>query len=305
MLVKSFSFWLFSSIDNILTLKENPSMGFFKRFFGKIKDSIYNPSFYKSIPQSKLESAFSYFFLLIFVLSIIQTLFLAFPIVKVITQLTNKDLPKAVSQFPEELQVKIKDGKASTNVKEPYFVPLPKGTQTDFKNFIVLDTITPYSEDSFKKYDTFALLTRDSLYYKADKNQPIKSADLKSVKDLTIDRASLTALLNKYSPLAKWITPLLIILVGFLLFLFYILRIFYAIFLGVAILLVSRIIQPSLTFGQSYKVAIYAMTLGLLVEVVLTIISPLIGIRGFPFMVTILSIVVFVVNFKTEKEVVN
>lgn len=273
------------------------------KFFRKIRDSIYNPSFYKSIPQSKLESAFSYFFLLIFVLSIIQTVFLAFPIVKVITQLTNKDLPKAVSQFPEELQIKIKDGKASTNVQEPYFIPLPKSTQADFKNFIVLDTTTPYSEDSFKKYDTFALLTRDSAYYKADKNQPVKNISLSTVKDLTIDRASLTALLNKYSPMAKWLTPILIILVGFLLFLFYILRLVYAILLGVLILLLSRIIQPSLSFGQSYKVAIYAMTLGLLVEVLLTIASPLLGIRGFPFMVTILSLVVFVVNFKTEKEV--
>lgn len=283
------------------------------KIFGKIRDSIYNPPFYKSIPQARLESALSYFFLLILVLSVIQTVFLAFPITKTVTQLTNKDLPKAVSSFPQDLQVKIKEGKASTNVKEPYSIPLPKSTQANFKNFIVLDTTTPYSEDSFKKYDTFALLTRDSLYYRADKNQPVKNINISNVKDLTIDRASLTALLNKYSPLAKWATPLIIIAIGFLLFLFYILRLVYAIFLGLAILLVSRIIQPSLqtetsarglTFGQSYKVAIYAMTLGLLVEVVLSIASPLVGVRGFPFMVTILSVIVFVVNFKIQKEVV-
>lgn len=277
-------------------------MRFIKSFLRKIRDSIYNPSFYKSIPQGRLEAAFSYFFLLIFILSIIQTLFLAFPIVKAITQLTNKDLPKAVSSFPADLQVKIKDGKASTNVKEPYFVLLPKPSQGDFKNFIVLDTTTPYSEDSFKKYSTFAILTRDSVYYKADKNQPVKNMSLTTVKDLTIDRQHLIELLNKYSPLVKWFVPLLIILVGFLLFLFYILRLVYAIFLGVAILLVSRIVQPSLTFGQSYRVAIYAMTLGLLVEVGFSIASPLLGIRGFPFMVTILSLVVFVINFKTQKE---
>lgn len=277
-------------------------MKFLKRFINKVRDSIYNPTFYKSIPQSKLESAFSYFFLLVFVLSVIQTIFLAFPITKAITQLVNKDLPKTVSQFPAELQIKIEDGKASTNVDEPYIIPLPAGGQNDFKNFIVLDTKTPYSEDSFNKYDTFTLLTRDSLYYRSDKNVEIRSASLSNVSNLTIDRASLTSLLNKYSPLVKWLIPLAIILLGFILFLFYILRLFYAIFLGLVILLTSRIIQPSLSFKQSYKVAIYAMTLGLLAEVVLSIASPLLGIRGIPFMVTILSLIVFVINFKTQKE---
>ncbi len=282
------------------------------KFFRRVRDSIYNPSFYKSLPQLKLESALSYFFIFIFFLSLIQTLLLAFPTLNFVTGLTNKDLPKLISSFPQNLQINIKNGVVSTNAAEPYFFPLPAGQSppggapqslTDFKNLFVIDTVTPYSPEEFKNYNTFALLTKNTLYYKPDKSQLVKSTSLSNVKNLTIDREHLTALLNKFSPLFKFIYPVAIFLILVLLFLFYILRLVYLFFLAAVILLVSRMIQPTLSYGQSYKVGIHAMTLGLLIETLLTIVSPLLHLRGFPYMVTILSVIVFVVNFKTQKEV--
>ena len=274
------------------------------KFFQKIRDSIYNPAFYKNLPKTKLESALSYFFILIVVLSFIQTVLLAFPVFTFVVGLQKTELPKLVQSFPANLQVKITNGIVTTNAKEPYFISTPPSDNTSmpYKNILVIDTKDPYSSKEFTNFDTMALLTKDSIFYKQDQSGVIRSYPLSHAKNLIIDRQHLTQVLNKYSPLLKFTIPVILVIIFLFLTLTYLIRFIYLFFLALIIFVFSKLIKPDLTYNESYLVGLHTLTLGLLAEVLINITYPLIHFHGIPFMVTIISVVIYLVNFKTEQE---
>ena len=274
------------------------------KFFKNVLDSIYNPAFYKALPKSN-NSAFSYFLKLILILAVVQTLLLALPTFGAISEFRNSTLPKAISAFPANLTVKIQNGQASINQPEPYFVSIPKSDQTpqnSAQNFLVIDTRDPYNPNEFSNFSTLVLLTKNAIYYQQDSTGVIKSIPLKNAKDLSINRQFLNQQLNKYSPLLKFATPLILLLILAFLFLAYLLRLIYNLVFALIVWGAARTMDINLTYGQSYRIGIYSMTLSLIVEVLLRVASPILHFQGFPFMFTLISIGVFLVNFKTEKE---
>jgi hypothetical protein len=271
------------------------------KFFRKIKDSIYNPEFYKTLPQSSMNSAVKYFLLLILVLSIIQTAILSLPTFGAVSELSNKALPKLVASYPTDLEVRIINGMASTNSKEPYFFPIKGQNNSGFKNFLVIDTIDPYSEGEFKDFSTLALLTQSTLYYQQNAGI-IKSVSLSKVDNLIINQQTLNQQLNKYSPLVKFLTPLILLIIFVFLIIAYLFRLIYLLFLGLIIYLISRIMDLHLDFKQSYKVGLYAITLGLLIEILLRLLSPIVHLPMIPFLTTIASSGVFIFNFKPKSK---
>lgn len=272
-------------------------------FFQTIKDSIYNPAFYKSIPSKPLSFALSYFLKLILVLSLLNVLAIVFPVASGVTALTNKELPRLIASFPANLQVKIVNSQASTNVTEPYFIALPPSdSQENYKNLLVINTKVPFSNEEFKAYDTLALLTRDAIYYQDQASGQIRASSLSRVNNVTIDREHLSQVLNKFSPYFKFIIPVLLI-VFFVLFLIgSLFRLIYLFVLSFIIYLLARIIDKQISYQNAYKVSLFAITLGLIVDLIVSALSPILHFHGFPLMVTIISSIVFLMNFKTQKE---
>ncbi len=88
--------------------------------FQKISHSIYSPIFYSQITQTSWKGAFGYFFLLILLLTALQSLFFLKPIILDLPAQIDRSLIDAVANYPSELEIKIKNGEAQTNVKEPY-----------------------------------------------------------------------------------------------------------------------------------------------------------------------------------------
>lgn len=269
-------------------------MGFLKT----IRDSIYSPEFYTSIPQKRLLSAIGYFLLLSLFLTIIQSVV---PIWKFSTTgqaEIKKFVNKVTNIYPSELEIKIQKGKASTNVQEPYFIPLQFDTDKvgNISNLIVIDTKTPYSSDQFNQYETYAWLTEDSVFIR--NNNKIEANDLSKVSNITINRAFVTSLINKFTPWLKFITPLAItgILIG--IYIAYSSRLIYLFFLALIIWVLAKFLKKPLSYGGSYKMGLYAMTLGLFVNLILSFFK----FPGFPFMLTIISIGVVLINLsKVEK----
>jgi len=268
-------------------------------FLKQIRDAIYNPKFYKQIPGQKLETGIVYFLKLIVLLAIVHALLLTFPIFIGITELTNKGLPKIISQYPENLQVKISSGKASTNVAEPYSYPLPPtdGAKTP-KNLITIDTKTPYDPSQIKQYDSVILLKKDAVYFQSGK-QGVRSYPLSNVKDLVLDRQSIGDFLNRVSPYFKFIAPVIILLVFVLFILGGLFRLIYLFFLAAVLFITSRIMNQNFTYTQSYKISLYAVTAGILADTLINLTFPLLHIYGFPFLSTIISAVVFILNFRS------
>lgn len=274
-------------------------------FFQKIKNSIYSPSFYSEISQKTLGSAFGYFFLLILLLMVIRSIQ---PIYTVITdtQPKIKEMVNSAKNFyPKELVVKIKDGKVTTNVEEPYFIPFPFGMGKEirnesslgkFYNLVVIDTQTSFSPSQFDKYESAAWLTKDAVYYKSSNRSEFKS--LSDVSDITINKALIDNLIDKVIPWLKFINPVFIVIIVIGFYIAYISRLVYLFFLAFLIWLLTKILKKSFTYGQSYKIGLYAMTTGFIAELLLSFTN----FRGFFCMFTIITLIMVAANLQSKEK---
>jgi len=273
-------------------------MGFLKT----IRNSIYSPSFYVSIPQKKLSSAMGYFFLLILLVTVVESISPIWSFSTVGQTEIKKFVDKVKNFYPSELVVKIQKGKVSTNVPEPYYIPLPEytgKTAQDASNLVVIDTKTPFSIDQFNQYKTIAWVTKDSVITKNEGK--IQINDLSKVSNMTIDKTFVATIINKVSPWVNIIAPLAIagILLG--LYLLHIFRLVYLFFLALAIWLLTKLIKKPLSYGNSYKTGLYAMTLGFIVEIILGFTKQI----GFVFMFTIIALIIVLVNILSKPEIIT
>lgn len=268
-------------------------------FLKKIKDSIYSPEFYSSVPGSSFGSALGFFVLLILALTIVQSIYPVWLFSTEGQKEIRKFSDKAVSVYPNELEVKIKDGQVSTNVKEPYVIAIPSEDNAgENQNLIVLDTKTPYSAAKFNEYKSLIWVTRDSVFVKGDKNGQTKTFDLSSAKNFTLNKTVVNSFVAKASPWLKLITPVVIIAILVGIFMLYFFRLIYLFLLALLVFILLKIIKRPIPYTDSYKVVLYAVTLGFIVEVI-TIVAHQ---QSFPFMLTVITLLVVLFNFLPEQK---
>lgn len=266
-------------------------------FIQKISQSITSSEFYQSIPGRSLGGAIGYFLLFTLLLSLLQML-TSIPVVTEIQKGAPQIVDGVVDRYPNELEVYIKDGKASTNVKEPYFIPFDLGEDGESpKNFLVIDTKTPYSSTQFHDYDTIAWLTEDSVFYQKNDNE-ISTFDLSQAnEDITINKSLVRTIAEHVYPYLKYITPFLLAAFLFGFYMVYSFRLIYLFFFAFVLWIFSKILHKPLTYGNSYKMGLYALTLPLIIEFALGVLTPWIAFAGFPFMVTLIALGVVYFNY--------
>lgn len=271
-------------------------------FLENIKNSIYSPEFYKSIPAKFLGSAFKYFFLLGLLVTLITTASLIKPLIIDLSGQIESISKETINGYPQNLEVYIKDGQASINQQEPYFIALPeKDSSTDFHNLIVIDTETPFSITQFNEYKTATWLTKDSLFYRSEQNQ-VRGFELKNMDDLTVNKELLNSLYNQFSPYIKFIGPIILFLAFLGIYIVFSFRLIQLLFIALIVFLISKLIKKNLTYGISYKMSMFAITLGVLVELLISLTSRWTNFHGFPFMFTILALAVIFTNYFSKKE---
>lgn len=157
--------------------------------------------------------------------------------------------------FPEKLEIKIKDGYATSNMTEPYFINIKKETleslltlepenQKSSSTIRLLTIDTNAKNEDFEKYQSLALLTKTELIYYQDSK--INSRSLASIKDLTINKSFVKSQADRFTKnqimttlldLGPFIIPLFIF-IGLLL-----IQLLTLLLTSLAVLLVARIKQ--------------------------------------------------------------
>lgn len=272
------------------------------KFLQQIQDSIYNPAFYAKVPKQTFGTALKYFLLLMLLISLIRTID-TLPALIDVQRKAPEWVASVVNYFPEELEIKIKDGQTSTNANEPYFIPLnPDNEATSSgQNLLVIDTKTPFSASQFNQYNTIAWLTKDSLFYKDGEGQDLRGYQLSEIDDLTINR-SLAQQTTKYlEPWYNLITYLLFVAVLLGLTFVNILNLLYLLVLAALIWLMAKIFKWGLEYSQAYKVGMYAITLSLLVDTLLTLTHRWTNISGFNLMFSLIALAVVYLNLSKTK----
>lgn len=230
-----------------------------KNFFSDLKSSFYGPAFYATAKTKSLGSAVGFLFLSALLTSFILVLF--FAAVAIPGVLTIKPAEFVDQKFPAELAVTIKDGKASTNVEQPFIVPIPvedRMKDEQFENYLVIDTRPDITVAALEGYKSVVVLTEKSLYMSA-KDEPGRVVPLTDTDNVTIDKPFVAEMVNGLMAIFWIIVPIILIIGAPFIALFGLSYFLVVSLVGALIpLVIGKIRKVSMTYGEAYKTALYA-----------------------------------------------
>jgi len=251
-----------------------------KTFIKTFKRSLTEPSYYQNILNAKLSFSFKYLFALLFFVSLVVGVSLFIKILKLIPQ-TPKFVESTkgfmVETYPKELKLTLKEGKITTNVKEPYFIDLAEGKKASiepFKHFIAISTRG--NPEDIKNLDSLFLLTSNNLIVSEGAASgsyrviSLNNALSKIPNGVSLDKPLFSSILDKFTPYVLKVLPKIIIGISLLILIFYpLLRgtfgfIFQAIFLLPASLVLfvgAKIAKRKLSFAKMYQMSLHGATI--------------------------------------------
>ncbi|HEY9585799.1 MAG TPA: DUF1189 family protein [Candidatus Paceibacterota bacterium] len=279
-----------------------------KQLIENIKKSIYGPTYYQELLSRPASFSWKYYFAFTLTLTIFLTITLSVPLVPKVHQVA-RDLPeKFFAYYPDELEVRIDKGVASSNVVEPYFLPVPiefKGSvrpQDSLGSLVVIDTKTPFSVAQFGTYKSALWLGRDQVAF-FDDNGSIRIRPFEVGMNLTLNENVLRGFEQKLRPFYKFAAPAYVVLIFLGLTIVFGLKLLYLLFAAVLIFFLGRLLKQRWSYGASYRIGLHAVTLPLLLNMLLSFFYlPTISL---PFLFTAIILAVVFVNYKDATPVMS
>ncbi len=259
-----------------------------------IGNSLYSPEFYAAVVKKSFKQSIIYFLLLILILSSIKVISLLNPLLFIVPNQLQGFATDIINCYPNDLEVNIANGQIYINAPEPYFISDCKNPANSQK-IAVIDTKTPVSNSQFDQYKAAAWVTKDSVIYK-DSKYETKTYSFAQIKNYKLNKTVLNSYKNTITPYFKFVGPVLLLISFIGIYLSYAFRLIQLLIIAALILVSGKIFKQNISFGQSYKIGLYAITLGLVVDLIVSLTSIWTGFYGFPFMVTILTLAVVLVN---------
>lgn len=281
------------------------------RFLRTLKSSVYGPAFYRAIGERRLLSVFGYFALLILLSSVMTS---TVPVVDIATFIFRPSEEKdairkeVLALYPEELSVRFENGTISTNVAEPYAIPLPRALKAEIgatakypSNLLVIDTGKAISASDFETLDTIAILSKDSIgFHDSEKNKTeIQSLGNAQQESFVFDHGKFASYVGIIERFAKGFGIALLFLIPLFVFLAKLIVLpLYLVFGALVIWITAKIRGTGWTYGTSYKAGLHLLTLPLLYEIISS--DPLIPALHVPFLFTILLGIAAAINMTPD-----
>lgn len=238
-----------------------------KNFFKVIKSSVYDVEFYKSLESKATSSAFKYFLKLNLLIALLLTIIISLTVIPLTLVLTkSSNIDKVIQVFPQDLEIKIKDGQANSNVTGAYVVPV--GTKNDGiskvkleqKNYITIDTTNDFDLEKYKSSDSLVYLSKDYFVFQENGGQ-IKIQPLKGIPDMTISNNSISNWVYSVIPYLRALLPLAV--VGILLISFaslFIGNLIFILIVSLIVLVIEKVRKINVTYGQIFKRSLHLVT---------------------------------------------
>ncbi len=237
------------------------------RFFKNIIYSFTKADFYKKVLAAPFSFTLKYFLFLCFLISIVYSIILIVFLVPATNMLISQREKIVNITIPSGLEVKIQNGKVSTNAKEPVVISYPELQIPNVKNILVIDTKTPFSEEQYNKYQTLVWLTQTSLVYPDRSDYSVKITSLKEVKNVVINRGNVNAFLDKAIPVIKNVLWGLMVFLLPLIFVFLTgYKLLSMLFIALAIYVLAKLAKYNFTFSKSYQLGLHASTLPFIIQ---------------------------------------
>lgn len=283
-------------------------------FFTSLKKSLFESKYYKEIASTGFGSAFKYLWFLLFILVLLKGIVFGGQYIKNRSHIqpgVNKFMIYAQNFYPKNLELKIRKGQLSTNVKEPYFFDLGKNEwPSDKRHLLIIDTRG--SIENYPNYNSYVLATRNAVVYpsKSDRNGigETKVFYFRGLRqDVTLNKNTYNNLLNVARPYTNKATSLVDYVFLILFFLFIVFGpllwvggvLFGLLFLVFFVWIINLLFKKGYSFGSLFKMGMHAVTWPIIVSEVLSY-------SRFPFpkfYSLIFLIWMFIILFSQDKKV--
>lgn len=265
-------------------------------FLYSLKQTFTSLSYYADVLRAPFSFSLKFFYMFFFVYSLVFTTFITIKYFLPLNDLISFLPKKLVEVYPRELEITIKDGHVSTNVSEPYRIPLEdienmlnelhkrvlgQSTET-IEYLLVIDTKSKIED--FLKYQTYILLTKNHLSY-INPNGNIETISLAKIDDFTINQGVVRNVVNLITPFLKFVVPMLVVATFFFFLIFYPLtKLFYLLFYALVLLVIGKIVRFPLPYKKSFQLGLHLIV----VSTALFSIADFVGFSPhFPFLQTI------------------
>ncbi len=267
---------------------------------------MYNPDFYSDIKNQTTGQAVKYFFKLSLLISLALTIIfsaIAIPAIHVFT--SDANLTQIISLFPADLTVTIKNGEFSTNVPNPYMIPIPgvvaSSTATQkadqIQNLLVINTdIKDIPTNVLTENKTIAFMTKNALVMNKNGTLQVTTLDKFQSVNMSINQQTIHTFVYKILPYIKmfsWFLPLPIFIVLFVMYAIKLLSFFVS---ALVIWFILSIKKMDRGYMYAFRMTIYAQTLAILLSLVY-------GGLGNWLISLLITVVVVLLNMKDSNKV--
>ena len=252
-------------------------------------ESLTKPKYYKDIVTAKFTFSLKYLYLLLSFSALLLGVKSALGIARSTPQIPGfiEKTKIVLSQiYPEELILTVKDRKISTNVREPYFIPVPKEMgipESEAKYLVAIDTAADIAD--FDKYQSLFLLSKEFVAMK-DNGTGYKVQALDEIlKDVpngaTMKKSDFNALVAGLDPYYRYIYPAVYALIVLLLTLWPLFlavlglvgRLIILVLYSLLLFIFAKILKRNLTYKNIYQMSMHGLTLSVLVSTFLALIN--------------------------------
>lgn len=247
----------------------------------KMKSYIYRPAFFAERPF-RFRPALRFYAILVLVFVGLQILVTLPGTVQFFRTVFSENWQKqrAIVQsiFPAELVLTVTDGAVSTNVAEPYALPVPTAWQSPRsdmpENLVVINTKKPIETGDFSKENTAFIISEHGFGYHDFKKGEFRIYDTRDTQwreTFSADKTGYDALIAKVFHYLRIALIIGVVILPFLLYgMFFVGLLIYLIFGALLVFLAAKIKNWPLSYGQAYVAAIYLLPVPLLYDVFLT-----------------------------------
>jgi len=281
-------------------------------FWKRLRASAYDPEMYRRIRREPFGKSVKYFLLFSGLVAAVFSLVILIRVgMFVYGGEATTFIQNVQSAYPQELEVTIDNGNVSTNVEEPYRIPMPEKWQEEaempsgerLENLVVIDTSSTVSKEAMERYDTGVLVGSDTIGYYSDNAGTVEIRSIGGVgkdKPVIINAASVESVTDTAWKFARTLGMLIlaVVLPMFLFSGFVIGNALYLVFGALVIWLASRSRGAKYSYKESYKTGLTMISLPFAASALWMALPG--AVLHIPFLRTIVLVIVAFANIAPE-----
>ena len=272
-----------------------------KQLMDHIQKSIWSPEYYDELLTRKAGFSWKYYWSVAMLIAVVMTIVTSLPLLPKLNSSLRAFPSSFLSYYPDQLEITVEKGHVRSNTDEPYFLPLPVpllssfGSTSGVSFLTVIDTKTPVTMEQFISYHSLFWVSEHSVAYMDQQGSGMRVTTLTPDMSFSVTEQTLRGLIARVEPFFHFLPPLLVVVIFLVLMIRFIVNLVYLLVASLFIFLIGLSLRRKWSYGTSYRIALHATTLPLLIEQIF-LFAPL-PFPRLPFLFTAMLLIVVAANY--------